>query len=385
MLDHSPPLPLIVDYDVYDGYITAEDEEEIILSLEQRDRVRRIRLRLPVQTLEKLIVAINDEYPILEHLMLVSPKQGNTILILPETLQAPHLRHLVLGGFSLPIGSRLLTTAVGLVTICLAIIHPSTYIHPNTLLRWISFMPQLETLLVMFSFPVLNHDVERQLTRTPITTHVALPNPLTLVFRGASAYMEAVVRHVTPPRLEKLEIYFFNQLTFSIPCLLQLMNTTENLKFGRAKILFSDKGVDVVVYPHEAKTCAISIEVYCWHLDWQVSSAAQIFNALSPKFSEVEHLTFEHEVHIWSSGEEHDEVDRTEWCKLLRSFNTVKTLSVDEGLVRELSCCLQLDDGELLPELQELTFSGIDDIDDLFTQFIDSRKNAGRPVIMTHR
>ena len=30
-----------------------------------------------------------------------------------------------------------------------------------------------------------------------------------------------------------------------------------------------------------------------------------------------------------------------------------------------------------LPELQELTFSGIDDIDDLFTQFIDSRKNAG--------
>ena len=173
-------------------------------------------------------------------------------------------------------------------------------------------MPQLETLLVMFSFPVLNHNVERQLTRAPITTHVTLPNLLTLVFRGASAYMEAVVRHVTPPRLENLEIYFFNQLTFSIPCLLQLMNTTENLRFSRAKILFSDKGVEVVVYPHEAKTSSIFIEIYCWHLDWQVSSAAQIFNALSPKFSAVEHLTFEHEVHIWSSGEEHDEVDRTE-------------------------------------------------------------------------
>ena len=124
MLDHSPPLPLIIDYDEQDDDITAEDEEGIILSLEQRDRVRRIRLRFSVQTLQKLIMAINEEYPILEHLILGSPEKG--ILTLPETLQAPHLRHLLLGDFSLPIGSRLLTTAVGLVTVCLVIIHPST-------------------------------------------------------------------------------------------------------------------------------------------------------------------------------------------------------------------------------------------------------------------
>jgi hypothetical protein len=136
MLDHSPPLPLIIDYDEEEEEedITAEGEQGIILSLEQRDRVRRVRLRLPVQTLQKLIVAINGEYPILEYLILASPEQGDTIPRLPETLQAPHLRHLLLGGFSLPIGSRLLTTAVGLVTICLIIVHPSTYFHPNTLL-----------------------------------------------------------------------------------------------------------------------------------------------------------------------------------------------------------------------------------------------------------
>jgi hypothetical protein len=81
--------------------------------------------------------------------------------------------------------------------------------------------------------------------------------------------------------------------------------------------------------------------------------------------------------------------DRNEWRKLLGSFSNVKTLSVDDGLVRELSCCLQLDDGELplelLPGLQELTFSGIEDVDDAFTQFIDARKNAGRPVTVTRR
>lgn len=69
------------------------------------------------------------------------------------------------------------------------------------------------------------------------------------------------------------------------------------------------------------------------------------------------------------SSEEHNEVDRAEWRKLLRSSSKVKTLSVDDGLV----------DGELplelLPELQELTFSGIVVVDNAFT-----RKNAGRTV-----
>ena len=389
MLDHSPLLPLIIDYDEDEGDITAEDEEGIILSLGQRDRVSRIRLRLPVQTLQKLIVAINEEYSILEYLMLASPGQGDAVLILPETLRAPHLRHLLLGGFSLPIGSQLLTTAVGLVTICLIIVHSSTYFHPNTLLRWISFMPQLEVLVVVFSFPILNRDVERQLMRTPITTHVTLPNLLTLVFRGASAYMEAVVQQITPPRLEKLEIAFPNQLTFSVPCLLQFMNTTENLKFSHAEFLFSDKRVDVEVYPHdEAKTFTLSIVVDCWHLDRQVSSAAQIFNALSQRFSAVEHLTFKHRVQSRSS-EEHNEVDRTEWRKLLGSFKNVKTLRIPDGLVGEFSRCLRMGDGEpplkLLPELQELTFSGRGAVDDAFTQFVDARENAGRTITLNRR
>jgi hypothetical protein len=76
MLDHSPPLPLIIDYDEEDDDITTEDEEGIIVSLEQRDRVRRIRLRLRVETLQELIVAINEEYPILEYLILESPEHG---------------------------------------------------------------------------------------------------------------------------------------------------------------------------------------------------------------------------------------------------------------------------------------------------------------------
>ena len=86
------------------------------------------------------------------------------------------------------------------------------------------------------------------------------------------------------------------------------------------------------------------------------------------------------------SAEEHNEVDRAEWRKLLRSFNNLKTLRVHSRLVGDLSRCLRLDDGEhpleLLPELQEITYSGSGNANDVFTPFIDARQNAGRPVTL---
>ena len=74
----------------------------------------------------------------------------------------------------------------------------------------------------------------------------------------------------------------------------------------------------------------------------------------------MDQLSFEHEV-LSRSSEEHNEVNRTEWRKLLWPIRNVKTFSIDNGLFDELSRCLQSEDGELvlglLPKLQELTFS----------------------------
>ena len=165
------------------------------------------------------------------------------------------------------------------------------------------------------------------------------------------------------------------------------MNTTENLRFDSAKFRFDDEQVQVEVYPPgEAEMkAAIIINVFCWHLDSQVSSMAQILNSLGHLFSVVEHLTFEHEVHSRSS-EEHNEVDRAEWRKLLRPFRNAKTLWIDNGLVEQLSRSLDLEDGELplelLPELQELTYSGTGGA---FTSFIDARQNADRAITLVRR
>ena len=94
----------------------------------------------------------------------------------------------------------------------------------------------------------------------------------------------------------------------------------------------------------------------------------------------MEYLTLRHEVH--QSSEEHNDVDRIEWRKILRSFSNAKTLRVEDELVEELFRCLRLEDGELplelLPELQELTYFGSRDAGDALTSFIDACQNAGR-------
>ena len=383
MLAHSPPLPLVIDYP--DDDITAKDEEAIMLALEQRDRVRRIRFGIPVRKLQKLIMAIDGEYPILEHLLLAAVREDkNTVLTLPETLQTPHLRHLAID-CSIRIPIRSPGTAASLIILNLGMYDPSTYFQPTVLLQWLSLMPQLEILLIFFYFAVPNRDVERQLMRAPLVAHVTLPNLHSFFLQTVGAYSEAVISRITAPHLEIFQICYFKQLTFSVPQLLQFIGRTENFRFDRAEFHFTSSRVYVKVFPPEAETEAFSMNIDCWHLDWQVSSVAQIFIALSQIFSAVEHLTFVHKVHSRSS-EEHNEVDRAEWRKLLRSFSNVKTLRIHLGLVEELSRCVQLEDGEypleLLPELQELTYTRSGNANDAFTSFVDARQNAGRPVTL---
>ncbi|KAI0271762.1 hypothetical protein BGY98DRAFT_1100250 [Russula aff. rugulosa BPL654] len=343
MLANSPTLPLVIDYLGGGRDVTAEDEEGIFIALEQPNPIRCIRVGLSLHGMQKFVMAIDHELPILEYL----------------TIQAPHLHHLGLVGVAPPIRSRLLTTAVGLVTLRIFMDDSFTYLNPNTLLQWISPLSQLETLEII-TFP--NLDVETQLSHTPTITYATFPNLRLLSFLGASAYLEELIRQIATPRLERLRLMFFEELAFSIPCLVRFMNTTEN------KMLMID-----------------SANVDRWNLDWHISSMAQIVDALGQVFSGVEHLILDHVKDGRSSEEVFDfEVDRTEWHKLLRPFSNVKNLRVNHGLVEEFSRYLGLDDGELppelLPELQELTYSGSSNPGDAFTPFIDARQNAGRPV-----
>jgi hypothetical protein len=203
--------------------------------------------------------------------------------------------------------------------------------------------------------------------------------------RGFSTYLEVLVLHIATPRLERLRVVIREKIPFPIPCLVQFMNTTE-LRFDSIiKFGFSREQVCVETYPNEEnRRCSFSITVYCWDDNGRIAPIADALGQVFV-FSAVEHLILDYMGDGLSSVQVFDdEAVRTEWHKLLRPFSKVKKLRVNHGLVEHFLRFLRLEDGELplelLPELQELTYSENSNPGDAFTSFIDARRNAGHLV-----
>jgi len=383
MLAHSPPLPLVIDYADWSQNLTLSpvDKEGIKLALRHRNRVRRIRLAIVIETCATLIDPIDKEFPILEDLYIDPFVYCNGCLKLPETFRAPNLRHLFLSNFALPVGSSLLATATGLVTFWLKYI-PTSW-HPADFLHHVSSMHHLQTLGI--SAPSNDYD-GRRVVNTPDVTHVVLPNLRWLEFQGGpggSTYIEALLPHMSTPRLEKLTISFLNERTASIPNLRQFISSAENLRFTSASLRSDRTRFDLKAYPcNGSGMYALSIVAYCHCYDWPLSSTMKMLGILGPHLSMVMLLSVES-----CSG-----YARAEYRDILRSFNNVKTLRVNGGLIRDISHALKVCDGEstmgLLPELKEVICSASVDEDDLFDSFsalIDAREHAGHPVTLITR
>ena len=264
MLAHSPLFPIII-IDHFDEYqdLTADDEEGIILALQHRDRVRRIRIMKPIPILQKLIVTLDGKFPILEYLFIQHQRYHHpeitltTHLNFPETFRAPNLRQLSLENFAISIESPLLTNLESLTDLSLIGIPSSVYFRPNDLLQRLAFMPRLETLGIDFNCYIPSRDAERELSRMPIMTRVTLPNLRWLGFRGTNDYLEALLPHLTIPLLETLQVYFFNRMIYSIPHLRQLISAARNLRIKTATFRFRRDCLNVEAYPIRGPGCIL--------------------------------------------------------------------------------------------------------------------------------
>jgi hypothetical protein len=388
ILTHAPPLPLILDYGVDPGHdITTEVEEGIIRALQHRHRVRSIRLVMSVQNLQKLFVSMDDEFPMLETVILESLVHSDPGLTLPNTFRAPQLRHLTLSGSAFQKGYPLLTSTAGIVV--LKLISMFAYFPPNELIQWLSLMPHLEMLAIAFHTESLdlNPEFEQQPLLNSTRTHATLPDLRYFLFKGSSAYLEALLPRMATPLLEKFHIEFVNDPPHSVPCLLQFISAREDARFSRATLSFEDDKVRVVTKPREASWKRVfSMALFWYDLDWQVSSLADLLNVLSPVLAAVEHLNLNLE---YQEHETHDEAEHTDWRRLLGLFSNVKNLHVSDGLIRELSRSLRVEDGEspmeLLPELKELSFPESSNGEEEFTSFIDARRSAGNTVSIVEK
>jgi hypothetical protein len=394
MLAHSPPLPLIIDYVDRHHDITAEDEEGILLALQHHDRVRRIRFILPIPALQKIFISLGKGFSILEFLHIAALTDEVPNWILPETFQAPQLRHLMLMGFVFPITAPFFTTAIRLVTLRLSEIPSSSYFRPSALLDRLCSMPQLESLGIFFHSSAPDHEDEEQFPHTPNMSHVTLLRLRWFGFRGGSAYLEALLPRMTIPALEEVLIFFFDQPFFSVPHLRQFANARKDLTASRACLVFNDSDLLLAVYSDDMTGIErFYMGVACGNPHKQVASVAQISKALGTILSGVWYLIIKDENHV-SSLDGDNEADRTQWRDLLKSFENVKAIKVPHGLIRFLTRSLQSDDGEspvvFLPQLESLEeYSEHSDADagdsDAFTAFIDARRDAGHPLTLVPR
>jgi hypothetical protein len=297
--------------------------------------------------------------------------------VLPRTFQAPLLRNFALMTVALPIGSPLLMTTVDLVTLALEEIPSSAYFPPSHLLARLSLMPQLEELVIRFHSPIPSRNIEPQLSSPSVMTDITLPNLCIFLFQGWSTYLEGLLARIRAPLLSVFDIVFFNQLTFVIPHLSQFMRTSQNFDFSAIRLNFCSDRFCMRMSTLEPSS-PFYMRIKCGHLDWQVSSAVQILSGLD---SIVEELILCHEV-FTTSSEWHTEVDHTQWRDLLRPFNNMKILGVQNKFVEELGRALYSENEEMaqdiLSNLKELRFpEGFKNYAAL-RQFIEQRRAAGR-------
>ncbi|KAN0133875.1 hypothetical protein V8E53_008307 [Lactarius tabidus] len=380
-LDHLPPLPLFVDYDYEDVTMTEKDTLGISHALQSHDRVRHIDLRLPPCILHKVLVLMDQHFPILDHLSLSLADENSITLTLPQTFRAPNLRHIALPNISPPGILRFLTSTVSLVSLKLTNIETSSYFRPRVLVARLQSLPQLQRLSIDFSIPIPRPSTERELLgeqRAPVT----LPSLKYLRFKGVGAYLESLVAQIGVPHLEQLHITLFNQIAFALPHLHHLIKTTERFKLSKAEVFFNYDGVVVTTDDYNSSMWfdpPLHVRVMCKQLDWQIDCAAQIFHELIPALSSVEQFTFRFHPFQIPTELQNGAIESTTWHELLRPFIGVDQLHIYPGLTEELSRALQVDevgsDPGFLPNLRSIGAAH-----NLFTSFIDTRRVVCRPV-----
>jgi hypothetical protein len=188
---------------------------------------------------------MNWELPMLERLSLHLSTETRAGLELPDKLLAPLLRQLTLSKISLPIQSRLLRQAEGLITLRLWNVPASSEFHPAHLVAQLLGMSHLEMLMVQFYTPIPKRRFESPAQPTPIT----LSSLKVLAFRGSSTYLEGILARINAPLLSTLNVEFFNQLTFNLNRLFQFVRRTGEFRFRSAEMRFDKEFVSVIVDP----------------------------------------------------------------------------------------------------------------------------------------
>ena len=380
-------LPLAIDYSDGTGTMARKDEDNLQLGLRQQGQwLRRVTLRAPSSSFHAWLKLMNKLFPRLEDLYLLCTTTDELSLVLPETFQAPGLRHLTLHDIGLPNGFPLLSSTIALSTLSLTHIRDPSYLSPDHLVTLLQYLPYLEELSIGFNISVPLPSSEGELLLAP-TLHVTPPTLRLrrLTFRGVDAYLDNLVAQINTPLLEQLNLTLLFDLTFNLVNLAQFLHRAEGLRCHVARVIFNKDGVAIDASSYEQHGIGnLHIHIYCKPLDWQIDSATQVYSALGNVLSAVKELTLDLNEDGMPSDWENT-LDNILWIELLLLFTGMRKLHIGFSLILEVSRALGSVAGEFvlefLPELQELGVQfEINHAIKLFHLFVEARESVGRPV-----
>jgi hypothetical protein len=389
-LDIWPPLPLIIQ-DIRVFGINSTGVDNIIAALEHNDRVCQIDLNCwfsPERESVMYSAAMQKPFPELTDLR-VSMYKGESRPILPDSFlggTAPRLRSLHCRRLPFPGLPKLLLSATHLVKLHLSGISHSGYIPPEAMATTLSALTSLEILRLFFRYPRPRPALGSR--RLPPLTRSILPSLTKFWFEGTSEYLEKILARIDAPRLNRLEISFFNQIIFDTPQLFQFISRTPTLRAPKMGRITFDPTAIVVRFSSQTSDCGVlSVEVLCTASEWQLSSLEQVCASSLPPVSTLEDLYIVEDRYPphWQ-----DDVENSLWLDVLRPFVAVKNLYLSEEFVPRIAPALQELVGgrttEVLPTLENIfsrVFQPSGPIHKGVERFVAARRLTSHPVAVS--
>ena len=374
------------------GTSSSGTVENVIAALGWSNLVREVILwDLAGWQLEKLLAPMQASFPELTDLQLLSEDETPVI---PDSFlgrSAPRLRFLYLHSISFPGLLKLLLSTTQLVHLQLDCIPHSGYISPQAIVATLSVLPSLGSLSLDFRSPQSRPD--RGSLSLPPPRRSVLPALREFIFNGVTEYLEEFVTRIATPRLDKMEITFFNQINFNCPRLAQFINCTPTLRArDEAHVQFGNRTGNVTLRSRTSKKSSHGLRVNMSYrapnTQLSLSPVAQICNTHPHPLSTVEDLYIEHQYcpQIWKN----DAIQIDLWLELLLPFTAVKYLFLHNEFAPGIAAALRELVGsrimDVLPNLQDIFVEALElsgSFHETIGQFVDARRLLGHPIVIS--
>ena len=383
LLNIWPPFPISI-FSYPESREGSRGDHNIFAALQRRDRITRIDFPgITCTEVEQFAAAMDEPFPILTDLRIhgLEMDAGPAGMAeLPDAFlggSAPHLQSFVLEGVIFRALPNLVLSATHLHHLQLLDTPHAGYIPPEVMVTFLLPLHSLDRLVIGFTSP----ESRPLQMRPPPSTHALLPSLTHFQFNGASEYLMDFIVRIDTPMLEELQMILFSDVIPDISQLHKFIDRTDRLKtFIQAEVYFRSWEVQAIFKPH----ADIGLDIACQVSDSPLSSMMRLLEQLLPIPARVEQL----ELHEFVIEDEWQDVDDSQWLRLLSPFVSVKSLYVSVGLGPFLASVLEelaWDKAtEVLPRLDNLFLEGLGSllVEENIDSFVSMRQLTGHPVVV---